>query len=68
MLLPEDLEHHKYKSEANFVGHLIDSEERWAYYKLYDNEQPSLEELKHLKGIVIPGSHHSVNDTKTPWI
>lgn len=44
------------------------SKQKWAHYKAYDLEFPSEEELKHLKGIIIPGSKNAAYDTTTPWI
>jgi len=41
--------------------------ESWKYYKAYENEFPSDEELKNLKGILIPGSPHSAYDTNVSW-
>ncbi len=44
------------------------TKERWTYYKAYDLESPSEEELKHLKGIIVPGSRCASYDTTLPWI
>ncbi len=41
---------------------MLDSADKWAYYKAYDYEFPSNDELKHMKGIVFPGSKYSVHD------
>jgi GMP synthase-like glutamine amidotransferase len=56
-------------AETIFLGHLYDSNEKWAFYKAYDFEFPSTEELKHLKGIVFPGSKYSAYDDETlSWL
>jgi GMP synthase-like glutamine amidotransferase len=59
----------KLSYEVLFMGHLVDSNERWTFYKAYDFEFPSAEELRRLKGIVLPGSKHGVYETDiNPWI
>jgi len=42
-------------------------EEEWKWYKIYLGEYPTEEELGRIKGIVITGSHHSVNQNDK-WI
>ena len=37
--------------------------EHWRFYKAYENDLPTDEELKKLKGIIIPGSGQSAFDT-----
>jgi len=45
-----------------------DSNDKWAVYKAFDFEFPSAEELKHLKGIIFPGSKHAVYDERNSWV
>jgi GMP synthase-like glutamine amidotransferase len=51
-----------------FMGQMVDSNEKWAFYKAYDLEFPSSEELKHMKGIILPGSKHAVYDESHAWV
>lgn len=46
----------------------MDSDEKWAFYKPFNFEFPLSEELKHLKGIIFPGSKYSVYDDSIPWM
>jgi len=41
--------------------------EHWRFYKAFEFDFPTDEELKKLKGIVIPGSGHSAYQTDVPW-
>lgn len=41
--------------------------EHWRYYKAYEGDLPTEEDLKKLKGIIIPGSSHSAYDTSVHW-
>jgi len=41
--------------------------EIWTYYRAYENELPTDEDLKKLKGILIPGSPHSAYETNISW-
>jgi GMP synthase-like glutamine amidotransferase len=41
--------------------------ENWRYYRAYEGDLPTDEELKKIKGIVIPGSSQSAYDTHLPW-
>ena len=43
------------------------NEEEWKWYKIYNGEFPTEEELGRIKGILITGSHHSVNQ-EDKWI
>jgi hypothetical protein len=62
-MLCDERDHVKYSIEGLFAGTLFEgSKERWGYYKAYDLEFPSDEELKHMKGLIIPGSKHSAYD------
>lgn len=36
------------------MGQMIDTDERWEFYKAQNFERPSKRELKYLKGIIIP--------------
>jgi len=51
-----------------FMGQCLDSGDKWAVYKAFDFEFPSAEELKHLKGIIFPGSKNAVYDDNNAWI
>jgi GMP synthase-like glutamine amidotransferase len=68
IILCDEREHVKLSYEVLFMGHLVDSNERWAFYKAYDFEFPSTEELKHLKAIILPGSFHGVYEDWNTWI
>ena len=69
VMLLDDREHVKYSCEGLFTGVLFEGNIRkWAYYKPYDFEFPSDEELSKMNGIVFPGSKYSVYDTTVPWI
>jgi len=68
-MLCDEREHVKYAVEATFTGVFTEgSKERWAFYKVYDLEFPSEEELKHLKGLLIPGSKHAAYDSSLSWL
>jgi hypothetical protein len=54
--------HLELTEELLFMGHLIDPDERWEFYKAENFERPSKEELRHLKAIIIPSSHHSIKN------
>jgi len=41
--------------------------ENWRLYRAHEGDLPTDEELKKLKGIVIPGSSQSAYDTHLPW-
>jgi len=41
--------------------------ENWRFYRAYEGDLPTEEELKKIKGIVIPGSSQSAYDTHLPW-
>lgn len=41
--------------------------ESWRFYKAYERELPSDEELKKLKGIIIPGSSFSAYNANVDW-
>jgi GMP synthase-like glutamine amidotransferase len=43
-------------------------DEKWTYYRAYEENFPSVEDLQNLKAIIIPGSGHSTYSTKTSWI
>lgn len=68
ILLCDEREHVQLSYEVLFMGQLIDSNEKWRAYKAYDFEFPSSEELKHLKGVIIPGSKHGINDHQNDWL
>ena len=42
------------------MGHLLDSDENWLFYKAEKYERPSEDELKNLKGIIFPGSQYGI--------
>jgi len=68
-MLCDERDHVRFSIEALFGGSLFEgSKERWAYYKAYDLEFPSDEELKHMRGFIIPGSKYSAYDTTIPWL
>lgn len=68
-MLCDDRDHVKYTVEALFGGSLFEgTKERWGFYKAYDLEFPSDEELRHLKGFIIPGAKYAAYDTSIPWI
>mmetsp|Transcript_36933 Transcript_36933/g.56557 ORF Transcript_36933/g.56557 Transcript_36933/m.56557 type:complete len:212 (-) Transcript_36933:1676-2311(-) len=48
--------------ELLFMGQLIDSDERWEFYKAENFERPSNAELKYLKGIIIPSSSSPIKN------
>ena len=50
------------------MGHLYDLHDKWTFYKVYDEELPTRNELKRLSGIVIPGSHHAVHNDQLAWL
>lgn len=60
--------HISYNYETLFKGQFIENNESWQFYKAFENELPSEEDLKHLKGIIIPGSHNSAYNEKIEWI
>lgn len=41
--------------------------EAWRFYKAYEKDLPSEEDLKSLKGLIIPGSSFSVYNTNIDW-
>jgi hypothetical protein len=49
-------------AELLFMGQMIDSDERWEFYKAEQFERPSKEELKTLKGIIIPSSNVTIKN------
>jgi len=65
----DERDHVKYTVEG-LIGLLLSegSKQKWGHYKVYDLEFPSEEELKHIKGIIIPGSKHSAYDSTIPWL
>jgi len=48
--------------ELLWMGQLVDSDERWEFYQAENFERPSKEELKYMKGIIIPSSHHMIKN------
>ncbi len=59
----DERDHYRMVYESLFVGNLITTgKEKWDFYKATSFELPSDEDLKNLKGIVFPGSKHSVYD------
>ena len=51
------------------MGQLLETgDEQWKYYFGFLGELPSDEELKTIKGIILPGSGASVYDNKVSWI
>ena len=44
------------------MGHLIDSDERWEFYSAENFERPSTEELRYIKGIIIPSSNQFIKN------
>lgn len=58
----DDRPHMELCTELMFMGNLIDSDERWEFYKAQDFEKPSKQELKYLKGIILPNSEHSIKN------
>lgn len=68
VMLFDEREHYKGRYEALFSGHFLNRNDRWAFYRVYEMEFPPYEVLRHLKGIIFPGSHHSVYHTHLPQI
>lgn len=68
LILADEREIVQLTYEMLFMGQCLDSGERWAVYKAFDFEFPSAEELKHLKGIIFPGSKNAVYDENNAWI
>lgn len=68
-MLCDERDHVRYSVES-LIGLLLSegSKERWSYYKAYDLEFPSDEELKHMKAFIVPGSKYSAYDNTVPWI
>lgn len=62
ILLFDERDHYKSVYETFFVGNLFDNGDSWKFYKAYDGEFPNDEELKSMKGLVLPGSYRSVYD------
>jgi len=48
--------HLELTDELLFMGQLVDSDEKWEFYKAENFERPSKEELRCLKAIIIPSS------------
>ena len=51
-----------HQAELLFMGQLIDSQERWEFYEAENFERPCQDELRHLKGIVIPSSNFQIKN------
>lgn len=57
---PRDVWRHHYP--ALFIPHLVDEGECWKTYHCFDDEYPTEDELKNLKGIIVPGNVDSPLD------
>jgi hypothetical protein len=68
VIVTDDREHNIDVAEIICMGQFFDNGDRWAFYKAFDYEYPSMEELKNIKGIVFPGSKYSVYDTSINWL
>lgn len=68
LILTDERDTVKLSYETLFLGQVLDSGDSWAVYKAFDFEFPSAEELKHLKGIIFPGSKNAVYDENNAWI
>lgn len=66
-MLFDGREHYYYRYQTFFMGNFYENGDTWTYYKVYDGEFPSHEDLLSLQAIVFPGSHISVYDTKVPF-
>lgn len=62
VIVCDNRSHLELTDELLFMGHLVDSDERWEFYKAENFERPSKEELKTLKGIIIPSSHYAIKN------
>ena len=61
-MICDNRQHLEMTAELLFMGHMIDSDERWEFYKAEQFERPSKQELKYLKGIIIPSSNVSLKN------
>jgi len=70
MILCDDAVNWPYIYQALFMGQLMHTgDEKWQFYRGYEHELPSEEDLATIKTIIIPGSGHAVyNEHKVSWI
>jgi hypothetical protein len=70
MVLSDDAPNWPYIYQALFMGQLINSgDEKWQFYRAFEYELPSDDDLKSIKAIIFPGSGHAVyNEHKVAWI
>lgn len=54
--------HLQLTAELLFMGQLIDSNERWEFYNAEHFERPSKQELRDIKGIIIPSSNFKIKN------
>jgi GMP synthase-like glutamine amidotransferase len=52
----------QYHYPALYIPAMIDEDEQWKTYNVFDNEFPTKAELKTLKGIIIPGNVDNAKD------
>lgn len=62
VIVSDDRENRQLVGETMFMSQFFDAGEKWSFYKSYNLEFPSDEELKNLKGIFFSGSKYSVYD------
>jgi len=68
LLLTDDRDCRKGINEALFMGQLFNSGDQWAFYKPNEYEFPTDEELKTIKGLIVPGSKYSAYDESISWL
>ncbi|CAI2369289.1 unnamed protein product [Moneuplotes crassus] len=62
MLFTEPREQWRYQYAGMYIPALIDNHETWKVYHCFDGEYPNEDELKSLKGLVIPGNEDDPDD------
>lgn len=69
MVLDDDQNVMKHMYEAMYVGQLMRTgEEKFNFYRGYDQEVPDAKTLQNLKLIIFPGSVQSAYDTSLEWM
>lgn len=70
MVLSDDAPNWPYIYQALFMGQLMNSgDEKWQYYRAFEYQLPSDDDLKTIRAIIFPGSGHAVyNEDKVAWI
>jgi hypothetical protein len=62
VLVTDDKDYMEMATELLFLGHFIDSDERWEFFKSANFGMPSKDDLKYLKGIIIPSSNCQIKN------